>query len=662
MSYQPKEWNSKTPITVDNLNHIEGGIAEAHSAIEETGSRVEQIANNQIPEEYLQESVNQFIEENEAGLATKTELSALNSQLSSEIATYHQLSEDILAVNPWGVKISVGSVANGAIKLSGNNGFTIPSGSTGANSYVYTTVYNSKVAQFKGITKNKICLIRQYYEKTGNAPIDFEKAFSFFAQIVDENGNATYHSAITDKVVTVTDSYIDILYTNLPDNIEQVKIIVQAKDCGAYTEDFTILFKDNMITNYLKKESFVMNRIVIKTDGSGDETSIVRAIQNIKDSSKDNIYNIEIHEGTYDITYQLGGKEYYKNWTSNNYDYGLTLPPHVNLIGVGSREKIKLVGKVTPNDANNLTDAEKLAMRYIATINIRHDGNTLKNLTVTAQNIRYACHDESSNAIKDWTHHIVNCYMEHLGNIVGAYEAPCAYGCGMSSGSELYFKDSAFYGAGGNAGIFIHDNANFEKGCVVHIDNCISVSKENTHEAAGIEFVTTGEGTEQNYAYINNTIFNGIRNGEGVAISANGGDSRWTIQGGGNSKNVRYKNQMSTSDKKAKIIFADECLFLQNTSGATIAKGTPVKIVGNSFVAMSADDEMYLFEGIAIEDIPNGEVGYIKNSGWVGFWEMNLWTCDSGDKVGIVNGAFSKVEGTEYIGIATNNKGFIIRK
>lgn len=93
MSYQPKEWSSTTPITVSSLNHIESGISEAHEAISEvneaiteTNSKVEQIAGGQIPEEYVQEAVEEYVNNNSGGFATKTELNTLDSKLSSEIA------------------------------------------------------------------------------------------------------------------------------------------------------------------------------------------------------------------------------------------------------------------------------------------------------------------------------------------------------------------------------------------------------------------------------------------------------------------------------------------------------------------------------------------------------------------------------------------------
>lgn len=107
MSYQPKEWSSTTPITVSSLNHIESGISEAHEAISEvneaiteTNSKVEQIAGGQIPEEYVQEAVEEYVNNNSGGFATKTELNTLDSKLSSEIVEVESnLSDDIIAID-----------------------------------------------------------------------------------------------------------------------------------------------------------------------------------------------------------------------------------------------------------------------------------------------------------------------------------------------------------------------------------------------------------------------------------------------------------------------------------------------------------------------------------------------------------------------------------
>lgn len=86
MSYNPTNWvNGETPINDSNLNHIEQGIKNVADLSDAQESKIADIANNQIPEEYLQSSVDNYIANNQAGLATKTDVNNLDNKLSSEI-------------------------------------------------------------------------------------------------------------------------------------------------------------------------------------------------------------------------------------------------------------------------------------------------------------------------------------------------------------------------------------------------------------------------------------------------------------------------------------------------------------------------------------------------------------------------------------------------
>lgn len=95
--YERVNWedkpSTKTPTSAANFNKMDKGIddldnklVEQEAEIESLALQVEQIASNQIPEEYLNASVDAYIDEKGAGLATDEELEAVNSQLSSEIA------------------------------------------------------------------------------------------------------------------------------------------------------------------------------------------------------------------------------------------------------------------------------------------------------------------------------------------------------------------------------------------------------------------------------------------------------------------------------------------------------------------------------------------------------------------------------------------------
>lgn len=70
-------------------SNVKSGLKATNSqdAIDEVSDKVDQIAGNQIPEEYLEAAVDNYVNNNSAGFATKVELEGLDSQLSSEIAT-----------------------------------------------------------------------------------------------------------------------------------------------------------------------------------------------------------------------------------------------------------------------------------------------------------------------------------------------------------------------------------------------------------------------------------------------------------------------------------------------------------------------------------------------------------------------------------------------
>lgn len=100
MSYNPTNWvNGETPINESNLNHIEQGIKDVADLSDAQESKIADIANNQIPEEYLKSSVDNYIANNQAGLATKTDVNNLDSKLSSEIVDHTNSMENYVLNN-----------------------------------------------------------------------------------------------------------------------------------------------------------------------------------------------------------------------------------------------------------------------------------------------------------------------------------------------------------------------------------------------------------------------------------------------------------------------------------------------------------------------------------------------------------------------------------
>ena len=96
MSYNPINWvNGETPINDTNLNNMDQGIVDAHSMLAEHERKINDFANQQLPEEYVKEAVDAYVENNSAGFATAAELAEAKSQLDSVDSEVDKLSGEI---------------------------------------------------------------------------------------------------------------------------------------------------------------------------------------------------------------------------------------------------------------------------------------------------------------------------------------------------------------------------------------------------------------------------------------------------------------------------------------------------------------------------------------------------------------------------------------
>jgi len=102
--------------------YLEGKLKAAEAAIAADHAAIEQLVNNQIPEEYLQACVDDYISNNQSGLASKTDLENLNSDLSSEIeSNNNNLSSEIANVeSDYYIYDEVKTVANVGLYSSNN--------------------------------------------------------------------------------------------------------------------------------------------------------------------------------------------------------------------------------------------------------------------------------------------------------------------------------------------------------------------------------------------------------------------------------------------------------------------------------------------------------------------------------------------------------------
>lgn len=210
--------------------------------------------------------------------------------------------------------------------------------------------------------------------------------------------------------------------------------------------------------------------------------------------NEDSIATIMIDEGIYE-------------------EYSINLYDGVEIIGnTTDNTKVVIKGKLPETSSDSLVTAT-------STIDCKK-GGVLKNLTVSAQNMRYALHPESANAYKNWTLKVENCRFYHYLNQevidyrvannldysnVWKNEKPVAMG--TSSGSVTIFKNCEFVSDKLEMAAFsAHNNINFDKKCIVELKNCKLIN----NKIGGIAVLAEGlnSGTEDIFR-IENCLVNG---------------------------------------------------------------------------------------------------------------------------------------------------------
>lgn len=139
----------------ENKQRIEREAARLDSELDVERGKIDQIANNQIPEEYLKAAVDAYVEENTAGLATQESLETVESELKSDLSELDGLFEFTNLVNPNSHSIVEGY-------------FILPNGGlNSADAWCYLpieVVGGKNISVYKNYHRVMIC----FYDASGN--------------------------------------------------------------------------------------------------------------------------------------------------------------------------------------------------------------------------------------------------------------------------------------------------------------------------------------------------------------------------------------------------------------------------------------------------------------------------------------------------------------
>lgn len=390
-------------------------------------------------------------------------------------------SKSISSGELFSTMASVGQVFGGATYITDTNrviGFSIPANNSGKTSYVtaYLPLSEAELHALSGST-----LVLRLKANASERLLIEKSPNVIIAQAKRRNGAATSTVAVgtlINRSQVGSDVYIDVAYQVTPDDIAlgQTFMIANSEDKSPNNHYFAITSCSYLISDYVSPSRStsadyhvdrriaaavgnidtpalpVTKKTVVPT-GGGNFTNIKAAMDGINDASVKRPYAIIPHPAVY----------LEHNWVTKDF---------IDIKGF-DRERTEIRGEL-PNTAEATEIENGEPFRFNTT-------GTLQSIKVTARNMRYAVHSDSSGAVKNGTQNIIDCHLEHYGNdaaVNNKWMSQNAWGCGTSSGQSIFAKNSTFIAP--FAAFSYHTREYFKDPCYVSIDNCRLITTKDT--------------------------------------------------------------------------------------------------------------------------------------------------------------------------------------
>ena len=367
------------------------------------------------------------------------------------------------------------------------------------------------------------------------------------------------------------------------------------------------------------------------TDYSKNYFNLRTAIESCTDTSKE--YEIWLYSSVSNVL-----TEYFSEAEINDSLFkGLDVPNNVTLVNPNLNTEIVLRGFLDTSIYGTTT------RNRVSTLNFVYNGG-LKGIKVTAENLRYAVHDDISSDKVDAIRLVEDCVFEKIGT-EGFTQA---YGAGTRSGMQFTMRRSKCTTDDEGAAFSNHNNSSFTSPCKIVLEDNHFESVKGYNSVA---FGSLGSGQDDVIEMRGNFISSGIRLYEEGATSG----IDFELSGYGNSKVPVYIEQ--TDAVQYTYLFNEDVETLKNRASSTITKGKLVYLndSGTGGIRAMSSSKPNQTYGIAFEDILTQELGKVKpfTSGqWIALTDTLLTGTATGDKIGIdANGILEITTGAEYIGV-----------
>ena len=442
----------------------------------------------------------------------------------------------------------------------------------------------------------------------GNASSNYLAAFMNSYQVpvlndnVDKNGDYIQVASNKARTYTAPSGTVCLLLLRLVSNVDATPVSLSINGYDyAYSLQEKLARDEALLT--------AVHNITVDVNGSGDYTSLrdcFSAIGNILGKASPSrpegqsewvdatdktyeVFNVYIKPGTYDVRSYFTNEE----WADEN-TIGLIVPRGVNLIGTGKKKEDVVI-----------TCTSESASSRISLLNIQNDV-TIKNLTLSANNVRYVVHDDYSNLT------YANAYgdIRNLENVrlIGEHLSyNSIWGAGTKGGANWSFVNCVFINKDKASCFSVHDRSESgsqTKGETFKFKNC-SFQGTTENNVANVRFLPMLGACDENVS-IDSCIFNSIGIDTNV-VSGMTPTTIYTIRGSGNTRGYTFIYDSAHGCLSAPK-FADECKLGLNSGTDNIVFSDYVLINGNSIEKGTSEN----YDAISLESIEVGEYGLVR--------------------------------------------------